>query len=408
MRFKRWAIFLVFVGVFAALGGWYYQFQGISNSVSDRDLITVERVDFPVGVEGAGTLEAAMSVSIGPPIIANMRRFRLSRMADEGIRVEEGDFLVEFDGAEIGQRLRDVTSNFQRIQEEFRKKRSDFDIQIREQKLQLEQGISDYEKLEAKLNQQVGLESALVIEETRISRDMAKKSVEMTEMKIGLLEESARLDLLISRSNEQHYRDIMDDLLDALDSLKVRAPVSGVVVYQRNWNNEPREIGSNVYALDSVMQIPDLSTLRVKVWVDEVDAGKVEAGQDVVIQVEALQGKTFTGKIASLSSILRQASYDRPQKVAEAIVELEDADYDLMRPGMSARVRILVGNYSQAVVIPLSSIQEREGRSFVQVWHHDRKEWEWREIELLVNDGIAAVVKSGLDQAEKIRSKPLV
>jgi HlyD family secretion protein len=401
MRFKRWAIFLVFVGVFAALGGWYYQFQGISNSVGDRDLITVERVDFPVGVEGAGTLEAAMSVSIGPPIIANMRRFRLSRMADDGIR-------VEFDGAEIGQRLRDVTSSFQRIQEEFRKKRSDFDIQIREQKLQLEQGISDYEKLEAKLNQQIGLESALVIEETRISRDMAKKSVEMTEMKIGLLEESARLDLLISRSNEQHYRDIMDDLLDALDSLKVRAPVSGVVVYQRNWNNEPREIGSNVYALDSVMQIPDLSTLRVKVWVDEVDAGKVEAGQDVVIQVEALQGKTFTGKIASLSSILRQASYDRPQKVAEAIVELENADYNLMRPGMSARVRILVGNYSQAVVIPLSSIQEREGRSFVQVWHHDQKEWEWREIELLVNDGIAAVVKSGLDQAEKIRSKPLV
>ena len=145
----------------------------------------------------------------------------------------------------------------------------------------------------------------------------------------------------------------------------------------------------------------------MKIWVDEVDAGKVKIGQDVVIQIEALKGKTFNGKITSMSSILRQATYDRPQKVAEAIVEIQDADYDLMRPGMSARVRILVGNYQQAIVIPLTSIQEREGRSFVQVWHSEEKEWEWREIELLINDGIAAVVKSGLDQSEKIRSKPV-
>lgn len=200
----------------------------------------------------------------------------------------------------------------------------------------------------------------------------------------------------------------MDDLLDALDAMKVRAPVSGVVVYQRDWNNEPREIGSNVYALDSVMQIPDLSTLRVKVWVDEVDSGKIQLGQNAVIQVEALKGKTFNGKVSSLSSILRQATYDRPQKVAEVIVELDNADYDLMRPGMSARVRIQVGNYPQAVVIPLTSIMEREGRSFVQVWHPEENLWEWREIELSINNGIAAVVKTGLDQDEQIRSKPMI
>ncbi|UCF38475.1 MAG: HlyD family efflux transporter periplasmic adaptor subunit [Acidobacteriota bacterium] len=406
MSAKKWIIFLTFVVVFAVLGGYLYQKRTAVAAPSERDTITVQRADFPIMVDGAGTLEAARSYSIGPPSISNMRRFRLSRMIEEGTQVEEGDFLAEFDGAEISQRLRDVAANFQQVQEELRKKRSDFDIQVRQERLALEQAISDLEKLENKLSAQIGLESAIVIEETRISRDMASARAETQRQKIRHLEESTQLDLQISRSNEEHYQSILDDLLDALDSLKVRAPVNGVVVYQRDWNNEPREIGSNVFALDSVMQIPDLSTLRVKVWVDEVDAGKIEIGQEAMIQVEALQGRTFTGKVVDLSSILRQATYDRPQKVAEAIVSLDSIEPEVMRPGMSARVRVLVGKYSDAIVIPLASINERTGRSFVQVWDPVVQVWNWREIELLMNDGVAAVVREGLEVQERIKAKP--
>jgi len=406
MNGKKWLILFCSIVIFALVGFWIFRTAGASASVSERELITVERADFPIMVGGTGTLEAAKSVSIGPPVIRNMHRFRLSRMVEEGNRVSEGDFLLEFDGADINQRLRDVTANFQRVQEEYRKKRSDFDIQLREQKLSLEQAVSDYEKLKNKLSQQAELESAIVIEETRMRRDMAEKKVKFLEQKIGYLEESGKLDLQISRSNESHYRSIMDDYLDAIDSLTVRAPVSGVVIYQRDWNNEPREIGSNVFVMDTVMQIPDLSTLRAKVWVDEVDAGKITIGQEVIIQVEALQGKTYSGRVKSLSSILKQASYDRPQKIAEAMVEIENPDLNLLRPGMSARVQILVGQHPQAIVIPLSSVQERQGRSFVQVWHPEAGEWEWREVELLTNDGIAAVVNVGLEADEKIRSNP--
>jgi multidrug efflux pump subunit AcrA (membrane-fusion protein) len=406
MNGKKWLILLCSIVIFAFLGFWIFRTTGASASVNERELITVERADFPILVSGTGTLEAAKSVSIGPPYIRNMHRFRLSRMVEEGTIVSEGDFLLEFDGADINQRLRDVTANFQKVQEEYRKKRSDFDIQLKEQKLSLEQAISDYEKLENKLNQQAELESAIVIAETRIRRDMAKKRVDLLEQKIGYLDESGKLDLQISRSNESHYRGIMDDYLDAIDSLTVRAPVSGVVIYQRGWNNEPREIGSNVFVMDTVLQIPDLNTLRAKVWVDEVDAGKVKIDNDVIIQVEALQGRTYSGKVTSLSSILKQASYDRPQKIAETMVAIEDADLNLLRPGMSARVQILVGQHPQAIVIPLASVQERLGRSFVQVWNSEEGEWRWREVELLTNDGIAAVVSAGLDEGERIRSNP--
>jgi HlyD family secretion protein len=198
----------------------------------------------------------------------------------------------------------------------------------------------------------------------------------------------------------------MDDLMDAMDLYTVRAPVSGVVIYKRDWNNEPKEIGSNVFGMDPVMEIPDLSSIRARLQVDEVDVGKLAVGQDANIVVDAVQGRSFTGKIISVGTILKQATYDRPQKICDAYVELENPDPKQLRPGMNLKAQIQVGEYSQVVVIPLSSIQERNGRSFVQLWKPETSSFEWREIQLRTNDGLTAVVESGLNGNEKIRVKP--
>ena len=408
MRSGKWGGVLAAVAFLSTLGWLLYRSSGVAAAADEKDVLTVQRVDFPLIVGAPGLVEAAKSVSIGPPKIPQEHRFKLARLVDEGKEVSEGDFLLEFDGSDISRRLRDETANFQRVQEEYQKKRSDFDIQMRDLKLQLEQAKADYEKLENKLSRQAELESAIVIAETQIRRDTAKKKVELLERKIGYMTESGRLDLQISRSNENHYKDRMERLMDAMDSLTVTAPVSGVVIYRRDWNNEARQVGSFIFMLDTVIELPDLSTLRAKVMVDEVDAGKVRVGQSAQVVIDAVQGKTFNGKVTAISAILKQAAYDRPQKVAEAWVEFQGPDMKLVRPGMSTRAQIQVGSYPKAIVIPLSSIQERDGRSFVQVWQPEKKEYEWREIQLLTNDGLSAVISSGLETNEQIRAKPKV
>ena len=408
MRSGKWGGVLAAVAFLSTLGWLLYRSSGVAAAADEKDVLTVQRVDFPLIVGAPGLVEAAKSVSIGPPKIPQEHRFKLARLVDEGKEVSEGDFLLEFDGSDISRRLRDETANFQRVQEEYQKKRSDFDIQMRDLKLQLEQAKADYEKLENKLSRQAELESAIVIAETQIRRDTAKKKVELLERKIGYMTESGRLDLQISRSNENHYKDRMERLMDAMDSLTVTAPVSGVVIYRRDWNNEARQVGSFIFMLDTVIELPDLSTLRAKVMVDEVDAGKVRVGQSAQVVIDAVQGKTFNGKVTAISAILKQAAYDRPQKVAEAWVEFQGPDMKLVRPGMSTRAQIQVGSYPKAIVIPLSSIQERDGRSFVQVWQPEKKEYKWREIQLLTNDGLSAVVSSGLETNEQIRAKPKV
>ena len=407
MSRKRWIAVLLLIAVVSAVGVvWLYRAVGVSAASEPKDVITVQRIDFPLIVNAPGLVEAAKSVSIGPPQIRREHRFKLARMVEEGTQVSEGDFLVEFDGSDISRRLRDETANFQRVQEEYQKKRSDSDIVLRELKLTLEQSKAELDKLENKLSQQAELASAIEIAETKLRREAARTKVQLLEKKVGYATESQRLDLQISRSNEAHYRNHMDTLLDAMDALTVSAPVSGVVIYKRDWNNEPRQVGSYVFMLDTVMEIPDLSTLRAKVLVDEVDAGKVKAGQTAQVMVDAVQGKIFAGKVSYVSAILKQAAYDRPQKVVETFVDFDAAGVSQVRPGMSTRALIQVGSYEKAIVIPLTSIQERDGRSFVQVWQAQKKAFEWREIQLASNDGVSAVVKAGLEANEQIRSKP--
>ncbi len=392
--------------VIAAAGYWIFQSRNVSANISEKDLITAQRVDFPLIVSASGTLEAQRSVSITPPQVRRERRFKLMRMVEEGTKVTEGDFLMELDTSDISERLRDETAKFQRVQEDRQKKRSDSDIQLKNLKLSLEQAKANLEKLEVKMSSQVDLVSGIEIEETRIQRDAAKKNVEFLEKKVEYMTKSGQLDLQILISNERHYRSGMDDLMDAMDLYTVRAPVAGVVIYERDFDNEPPKIGEYVYGNHPVMQIPDLSSIRARVQVDEVDAGKVKVGQDANIAVDAVQGRSFGGKVLSVGTILKQASFDRPQKISDTYVELEDIDTKLLRPGMNVKVQIKVGEYSQVVVIPLSSIEEREGRSFVQVWKPETKSFEWREIQPRTNDGQTAVVESGLNGNEKIRVKP--
>ncbi len=406
MMSRKWIIVLVVIVAIAAVGIWLYRSLGVSAAAEEKELVTVQRLDFPLIVTAPGVVEAQKSLTIGPPKMRDTHRFKLVRMAEEGKAVAEGDFLLEFDASDLNRRLRDETANYQSVQEEYQKKRSDFDIQLRDLKLQLEQAKSDADKLDNKLSRQAELESAIVIAQTRIQRDAARKKVELLEKKVQYLTESGRLDLQISTSNQRYYKNRMDILLDGIDALTVYAPVPGVVIYKRDWNNESKQIGSYVFIMESVMELPDLSTLRAKVLVDEVDAGKVRIGQEAQVQVDAVQGKVFTGKLGYISTILKQAAYDRPQRVAEAYIEMKGEGLNLVRPGMSTRASISVGQYPQAIVIPMSSIEEREGRSFVQIWRAEKKAYEWREVQLATSDGLSAVISSGLEANERIRSKP--
>ena len=407
MKSKKGIVLFLVIVIVAGLGYWVYRSNNVSANVSERDLMTVQRVDFPLVVNAVGVLEASQSVSVGPPRLQRQQgQFKLMRLVSEGTEVLEGDFLMEFDTSSISNNLLTETSNFQSTQERRQQQRGSGDITLKTQKLQLEKARADLEKEEEQLNAQADLLSGIEVERKRIQRDAARKNVETLERRLEYAIESDQLQLQEMRNAERVSRGRMDDLMDAMDLYTVRAPVAGVVIYKRDWNNEAKEVGSNVSAQDVVMEIPELSTLRAKIQVDEIDSGRIRVGQVVGITVDAVQGRSFAGTVASIGTILKQASFDRPQKVMEIYANLTDLDVKTLRPGMSMRAQIRVGEYPDAIVIPMTSIEGRDGRSFIQVYNDLTKRVDWREVRLRTNDGVVAVVESGVTAGEKIRTRP--
>ena len=68
----KWAI--LSMSMVAALSAtWWYRTRGVSAASVERELLTVQQVDFPLIVNATGVLEAAKSVSIGPPRIQGGR-----------------------------------------------------------------------------------------------------------------------------------------------------------------------------------------------------------------------------------------------------------------------------------------------------------------------------------------------
>lgn len=408
MTLRKGLVLIVLVLIIAAGTYWMLRSNSTSANISEKDLIAVQRHDFPLLVDASGTLEAQRTVDVTPPQLRRERRFKLVRIIEEGKKVTEGDFLMEFDSTDINERLRDEVANFQRVQENRQKRRSDADLQLKNQRLTLEQAKTELEKLEIKMASQVDLLSGIEVEETRIQRDAARRKVEFQQSKVDYQTKSSQLDLQILRSNERHYRERIDDYMDAMDELTVRAPAAGVVIYKREWNNEAKEVGDDVFFIEPIIEIPTLSSIRARVQVDEVDAGRVRVGQDATIAVDAVQGSSLGGTVVSVGSILKQADYDRAQKVCDVYIKIDAEDMEKLRPGMNFNAQILVDQYPDVVVIPLSSIHEQGGHSFVQVLKSETNSLEWREISLRTNDGTRAVVESGLDGDEKIRIKPRV
>ena len=92
------------------------------------------------------------------------------------------------------------------------------------------------------------------------------------------------------------------------------------------------EVGDDVFVMDAVIEIPDLSSIRARIQVDEVDSGKIRVGQEATISVDAVRSRTYSGKVVNVGTILKQASFDRPQKVCDAYIKIEAEDMSNLEP----------------------------------------------------------------------------
>jgi HlyD family secretion protein len=170
-----------------------------------------------------------------------------------------------------------------------------------------------------------------------------------------------------------------------LDMAHVIAPFNGTITQA-----EPA-IGNQVSTGTVAFRVDDLSHLLVDVQVSEVDINTVVVGQDATLTFDAVLGRAepYHGKVVQVS----QAG-DTVQGVVSFVVtvELTDAD-ELVKPGMTAAVNIVIKEQKDVVLIPNRAVRLVNSERAVYVLVNNQPKL--IKLQLGSTDGTNSVLVSG-------------
>lgn len=136
---------------------------------------------------------------------------------------------------------------------------------------------------------------------------------------------------------------------------QIKAPISGVI------SDRLIKVGNMINIDQEVFDITDFDPLLAVLNVPEHEMSKLEKGQQAIIQVDAIPGKTFEG------SVLRISPTVNPETgTFEVTVSIKDESRQL-KPGMFGRVRIVYDTRQNALMVPKNAVMNEDGTSSVYV-----------------------------------------
>lgn len=157
----------------------------------------------------------------------------------------------------------------------------------------------------------------------------------------------------------------------------IKAPFDGIITARL------ADAGSLATAnTTKLLEVMDLSTLRLQIPVTELETGLVAVGKPVKAQIDAL-GAAATPVEASISRIAYALDPATRTMLAEA--DLKNAELKL-RPGMYAMTKIAVEKHEGATLIPVAALVMEKTNAFV-FKHVDGKAMK-TAVKIGFNDGV--------------------
>ena len=143
----------------------------------------------------------------------------------------------------------------------------------------------------------------------------------------------------------------------SLDDTEVKSPIDGTVI------SRPVEVGQVISSPTSafgegsiLMMMADLSKVRVRALVDEIDVGKVEIGQSVSIKVAAYRDREFIGTV---SKIEPKAYIQQNVTTFPVLIDINNED-NLLLIGMNTDVVIQILDKDVSLSVPTMSLRTRK------------------------------------------------
>ena len=325
-------------------------------------LYAVTETPFSIEVEGYGEIEAAQSQKIMTP---GRRAMTIAWLKDENTYVEKGEVIAKFDAQQILKDSRDEELELMLLAQDI--------VKSNAQQNQAKQDINSdqsFVKYEFEFTDRFAVDdlrvySQLEIIDTLANRDFLEAKDDFLEWKETSIVEQHTNENAVLDIRKTGVETIFNRHQQALSSLEVVSPFSGLLVYEKDRRGEKPAIGQSVFPGSPIAQIPNLDNMQASLFVQANDAIELAKGLAVDIRLDAFPNKVFSGEIADVSGFPRSIERGNPVTYFEIVVKLLEQDKSMMQPGRKLTAKIDVKSSTQELVVPLQALYFENGSTYV-------------------------------------------
>ncbi len=314
-----------------------------------------------------GELKAQRSTIINTPDIRSSFSNTVSMMAPEGSFVKKGERIIEFDDSsllsnksEAERTLDEAKLNIQKKKADLEAERCDLLNSVAQAEAQLKQdelyGKISEDLLPANTYQKYQLnvtKSKLALQKAKESLDNFLKNYASQMALVEIKQSQAEIDLKKIESD--------------MSLLKIDAPQDGILIYGDNWtSNRKIQAGDSLFGGMEVASLPDLYSMQVLGYVFDTEYSLLKPDMRCAVTFDALPSYSVGGRVVSLTSVASRKNFASDKKLFQTTIQLDSVDPAVMKPGMTAHVRVPLVLAKDAPVIPRDYLgTDNQGRYIV-------------------------------------------
>ena len=322
---------------------------------------------FEVNVVTTGELEAKNSENIfGPDNLRSIQIWgdiKINELIPEGTIVDSGDFVASLDQTEVVSKMKDLETELEKLESQYTKTMLHTSLNLRSTRDELVNLKFAMEEAQIAVDQSK-FEPPATQRQAKINREKAERAYNQAVENYDLKYEKAKAEMQEVSATLEQARRRKQRMQDILQTFKVYAPKPGMIIYKRDWRGRKTETGSSISPWDNVVaQLPDLSKMISKTYVNEIDISKVRVGQPVKISIDAFPDRSYTGVVDEVANI-GQTNQGSDAKVFEVVIAVNESD-SIMRPSMTTKNEIITATYDSVLYVPLEAIHNNDTLTYV-------------------------------------------
>jgi RND family efflux transporter MFP subunit len=417
---------------------------GSTVRINDRLTSVATRGPFVSSVIESGDVDSSANIEVRCKVRSQGRAgTAILKIVPEGSIVEKGDFLVQLDDSLLVDQLTEQRITVAMDKAAVIQAQSDLDTAIRvldeykngtfEQEratLESEKALAeemlrratDYRAYSENLNRK-GYITKTQLDADAFAVVNAEKEVQLAAQKLEFLEkytfdrmiaeysaeiEKQRANLEAAQFKLELSEFRLKDLQQQVDYCRITAPTSGMVVYANEMDRGGDvslviEEGVMVRDGQAIIRMPDPDKLQVTANVSESKISLVSPGQTAIVRLDADREITVLGKVRQVSTFPLPRRWFQSPVEYQVFVDITES-HPAVRPGLRAKVEIVVDQMEDAVQCPVSALVRHEDKIYVLVTNPNSVDV--RRIMVGPANLKNIVVSSGLDEGERVVLDP--